>query len=101
MRIVVKGDHPILKRPDKIFTDPALATEYFNELFEAGYENLEMTPYLTDNESEELVHKIMGDVLLADDFMFCPECKKVCPVYTDWSQGAILKCENCEMVLEV
>lgn len=48
MKILVRGDHPILKRPDKIFVGsdaPERAKSYFNELVEAGYENLEIKPF--------------------------------------------------------
>jgi formylmethanofuran dehydrogenase subunit E len=48
MEILVKGDHPIFKRPDKVFKDPELAKEYFNELLEVGYENVEMVPLDAD-----------------------------------------------------
>ena len=43
MKILVKGDHPcFVGRPDRVFNDPELAREYYNELFKAGYENIEM-----------------------------------------------------------
>lgn len=101
MRILVKGDHPIFSRPDKIFNDPFLAGEYFNELFEAGYENLEMKPMdLSDKETKELVDKIIAEVLITDDFMWCPMCQKIQPVFTDWRADAVLKCEECQYILE-
>jgi len=47
-RFEVRGDHPILLRPDRVFSgDGALrrAVEYFKALGTAGYENLIVLPY--------------------------------------------------------
>ena len=44
MRVIVRGDHPIFKRPDKVFTDDELAKEYAGELIHAGYENVCIEP---------------------------------------------------------
>lgn len=63
MKILVRGDHPIGKRPDKYFTDPALATEYYNELFKEGYKNLEIITCLSDKETDKLAEKILPDVM--------------------------------------
>lgn len=101
MRILVKGDHPIFSRPDKIFKDPFLAGEYFNELFEAGYDNIQMKPMdLTEKETKELADEIIAEVLITDDYMFCPVCQKIQGVFTDWKDGAVLKCETCNYIVE-
>ena len=55
MTVIVIGDHPILKRPDKCFDDPELAKEYAGQLIHAGYENVEVKPLeLTEKQKAAL-----------------------------------------------
>lgn len=40
MEYLVKGDHPVLKRPDKRFKCETFARAYAAELIQYGYENV-------------------------------------------------------------
>ena len=46
MKVIVKGDHPIFKRPDKIFDNEhdGEVTAYVGELTKVGYENVRVEP---------------------------------------------------------
>ena len=103
MKILVTGNHPILKSESSAnFDDPLLAKEYHDTLFEAGYDNLEMKPLLSEAETEELAKKVLPDVMMfGDDFAYCPECNLITSVFTDWRDAGSLKCEECNFVLEV
>ena len=101
MKILVKGNHHVLGRGDKVFDDIEMAKEYEGGLIHFGYDNVEMVPKLSQDEIAELSKKVLPDVMMfGDDFAWCPICRKIQPIYTDWRSDGILKCEICEFILE-
>ena len=53
MTVIVKGDHPIFKRPDKVFENETLAKEFAGILLEAGFDNVVIEPLELDNKQKE------------------------------------------------
>jgi hypothetical protein len=44
MKVIVVGDHPVLKFTIEAFNDETLAKEYAGQLIHAGYEDVEIKP---------------------------------------------------------
>ena len=52
MKIMIRADHPIFKRIDKVVEDYELA-EIYGELFEAGYENIRIEEKKADDKKNQ------------------------------------------------
>lgn len=77
MRFKIVGDHPIFARPDKTFDNHEDAAAYYHELFEFGYDNLEMVPVYENDDLNKLSEKVLPDVLRSN-FKLLNHVKKMC-----------------------